>query len=157
MNSVYLVVSSLEMQRRLMKTKYTPKLLYCVSKERTHKRSNVGAAKNIFLQCVYCRYNLLWWLFFIPYDHWKTLFFVKVSCYFDIFQPVYYCFLWNKCFEGVHVLCYLHNNSEALNISSQNFVYFTWLTFVVTYFMITFFALFYFVTVLMHAHQHFPI
>ena len=33
MNSVYLVVSSLEMQRRLMKTKYTPSF-YTVSQKK---------------------------------------------------------------------------------------------------------------------------
>ena len=41
-NSICLVVSSLEMQRRLIQTKF----FYSASKETTHKPSKVAAAKN---------------------------------------------------------------------------------------------------------------
>ena len=56
--------------------------------ERTHNPSKVAAAKNLFLQCVCYRYNLLRLMFFIPYNHWKTLCFVRNCCYVDILSTV---------------------------------------------------------------------
>ena len=45
-NRIYLVVSSLEMQRRLIQTKLHYKYFYSVSKETTHKHSKLAAAKS---------------------------------------------------------------------------------------------------------------
>ena len=48
-----------------------------------------SSCEKLFLQCVcykYIKYNVLRWMFFIPYDNWKTLFFVKVCRYFKIFS-----------------------------------------------------------------------
>ena len=43
-----------------------------------------SSCKNVFLQCVCYRCNLLQWIFFIPCDNWKTSFFAKVCRYFEI-------------------------------------------------------------------------
>ena len=45
-NSVYVVISSLEMQRRLVQTKLYYKSFYSTSKETSHKASKVAAVKN---------------------------------------------------------------------------------------------------------------
>ena len=45
-NIIYLVVSSLEMQRRLIQTKVHYKIFYSISKETTHKPSKVAATEN---------------------------------------------------------------------------------------------------------------
>ena len=45
-NSIFLVFSSLEMQRRLIQAKVRLKFFYSVSKETTHKPLEVAAAKN---------------------------------------------------------------------------------------------------------------
>ena len=49
----------------------------------TFKSSSCG---KLFLQCVCYRYNLLQWMFFIPRDNWKALFFIKVCWYLKIFS-----------------------------------------------------------------------
>ena len=83
MNSICLIVSSLEILRRLIQTKVYYKYFYSVSKETTHKPSSSSCEK-IFLQCAYHRYNLLRWMFFILFDNWKSLFSVNVRRYFEI-------------------------------------------------------------------------
>ena len=84
--SIYLVVFSLEMQRRLIKTKVHYKFFYSVSKETTNKPQTFqsSSCKKSFLQCAIDRYNLLRWMFFILFDNWKSLFFVKVCRYFEV-------------------------------------------------------------------------
>ena len=42
--------------------------------------------KKLFLQCACCRYKLLRWMFFISLDNQKSLFFVKVCRYLEIFS-----------------------------------------------------------------------
>ena len=51
-----------------------------------------------------------------------------------LFQPPYCSFLWNKCFEKVSLLRYLHNITSVLIPKFQNkaIVYFAWYT-LVTY------------------------
>ena len=44
-----------------------------------------ASCKNPFLQCVCYWYNLLRWMFFILCDNWKTLLFMKVCRYSEIF------------------------------------------------------------------------
>ena len=80
--SIYLVSSSVEMQR-LVQTKVYYKLCYSVWKETSHKLLKVAAAcKNVFPKCIYHWYNLLrWMLFFIACDNWKTLFFMQIYRY----------------------------------------------------------------------------
>ena len=40
-----------------------------------------SSCKKVFRKCVYHGYNLLWWMFFIPCDNWKTFFFIQTYCY----------------------------------------------------------------------------
>ena len=44
----------------------------------------MGFRKNLFLQCVCYWYNLLWWMFLILCDNWKTLLFIIVYHYPEI-------------------------------------------------------------------------
>ena len=87
-----MVVSFLGMQRRLMRTKIHSMFLYsmfytfCVSKETTHEPSKVASAKEFSTSVYVIDKNLFRWTFFIPYDNWKTLYFVKDCCYFEIFS-----------------------------------------------------------------------
>ena len=70
---IYLVFSSLEMQRRHMQTKACFQLFYSVWKKTSHKPWKVAVAKNSFPH----GYNLLRWMLFIPCDNCKTLFFIQ--------------------------------------------------------------------------------
>ena len=63
-NGIYLVFSSLEKQRRLIQTK----VYY---KETPKKPLKVAAEKKVIP-------NLLRFMFFIPYNNWKTLFFTQI-------------------------------------------------------------------------------
>ena len=48
MNNIYLVFSSLKMQKRIVQTKVYHRFFHSVCKEKTHKPSNAVAAKNLF-------------------------------------------------------------------------------------------------------------
>ena len=71
-------------KRRLVQTKYHWK--------------KAAAAKNFFLRCVCYRCNLLRWMFFVPCDNWKLLFFLKVCRYCDIFSTVILSFYLKQVF-----------------------------------------------------------
>ena len=60
-----------------------------------------SSCKKVFLKCVYHGYNLLRWMFSIPCDNWKTLIFIQISRYPDVWynHGDCCCLLWNKCFE----------------------------------------------------------
>ena len=60
-----------------------------------------SSCKNVILKCVYHWYNLLWRMFFVPHDNWKTLCFIQISRYADrgLIQLPCYCVIWDKCFE----------------------------------------------------------
>ena len=110
-SSIYFVFLPLEMQKRLKQTKVYHSFSYFVWKEMTHKP---GSCKNSFLQGVRYWYSLLQWLFFILYDNWKTLLFLKI-CYSETFEAPSCCFLWIQCFErSPHFMCCLHNNKMML-------------------------------------------
>ena len=80
-NSIYLIFSYLEMQRRLIQTKAYYKLSYSVWKEVSHKSLKVAAAKKSS-PSVYT-IDTTWFneFFFIPSDNWKTLFFIQIYRY----------------------------------------------------------------------------
>ena len=65
------------------KSSYRLKFSYSVQIETIHKPWEKAAAKHFF-SSAYVRCNLLRWMFFIWYEMWKTLFFLKVYRYFDI-------------------------------------------------------------------------
>ena len=85
MDSICLVVCSLEMQRKLILTKVHYKFLFSVSKETTHKPSKVKKklAKNFSSSVHVIDTDLLRSMLFIPFDNWKSILFVKVFRYFS--------------------------------------------------------------------------
>ena len=84
-SSIYFVFLSLEMQKKTQTDQVSDTFAYFVWKETTYKPLKVAAAKNSFLQCVCYCYNLLWWMFFVLCDNRKTLLFMKVCHYSEIF------------------------------------------------------------------------
>ena len=44
----------------------------------------ISSCKKVFPKCVYHWYKLLWWMFFIPCDNWKTLFFIQIYRYLEV-------------------------------------------------------------------------
>ena len=54
-------------------------------------------------------------MFFIPFDNWKSLFFVKVSLLlWDSFSHHIVAFYETSVLKGIHILHYLHNAIAAL-------------------------------------------
>ena len=62
-SSIHLVLSSLEIQRRVIQTKYTT-LFYCLERIDSHTFKSSNYKKLFFLQCICYCYNLLWCFFF---------------------------------------------------------------------------------------------
>ena len=99
--------------------------------------------EKILLQSVCYRWNLLRWIFLIPCDKWRTLFFLKACRYFKIFSTAIFLLslkqvFWKKSLfyiistitlKKVLILYYLHNNNTVLIPKSQNvaIVYYTFL------------------------------
>ena len=88
-SSIYFVFLPLEMQKTLINEQWTDKsiphvFLLCIkrSDQQTFKCSSY---KNLFFQHVCYCYNLLRLIFFILRDKCKTLFFMKVCRYSEIF------------------------------------------------------------------------
>ena len=71
---------------------YSPKYLssfFTLSKSKQYTNLQKQPPQKVF-QCVCCKCNLLWWMFFIRCDNWKTLFFIKFHLYFEIsIQPLH--------------------------------------------------------------------
>ena len=81
-SSIYFVFLPLEMQKKTRTDQSIPRVfLLCLKRNDPHS----GSCKNPFLQCVYYCYNLLRWMFFVLCDNWKTLLFMKVCRYSEIF------------------------------------------------------------------------
>ena len=85
-DSICLVVSSLEMQRRLIQTKVFFLLFSLCLKRNDLQIFKNSSCKKILLPCARYRYNLLRWMFFIPFDNYKSLSFIKVCRYSEIFS-----------------------------------------------------------------------
>ena len=85
------------------------RLFYFVWKRNEPKILKTSRCKNLSLQCVYFCYDLLWWIFFIPCDNWKTVLFIKVYHYSEIFLTILFSFLWRQ-FSSSYFMHYLHNN-----------------------------------------------
>ena len=83
-SSIYLVFLPLEMKGRLEQTKvYHTFFLLCLKRNKPQTFKS-GSCKNLFLEYVCYWYNLLWWMFFILCDNWKTFLFIIVYCYSEI-------------------------------------------------------------------------
>ena len=101
-----MAVSSLEMQRRVIQTEVQYRIFHSVLKEMTHRCSKSSAQNEI--SCY--RYNLFQWMFFIPFDNWKSLFFAKVCCYLEIFSATIIAFFEAIALKEVHILSYFHKS-----------------------------------------------
>ena len=83
-SSIYLVFSPQEMWRRLMWNKIYYKFFYSVwNVSQTFKSSS---SRKVFLKCVYHWYNLLRRMFLVPCDNRKTLFFIQIYHYPEIWH-----------------------------------------------------------------------
>ena len=91
-----------------------------------------SSCKRLFLQSECYRCNLLRWMFFVPCDNWKLLFFLKVCRYCDIFSTVILSFYFEtSVLKEVPILRYLDNQCSAntnANAKFQNkvIVYYTY-------------------------------
>ena len=83
-SSIYFVFLPPEMQKRLEQTEVYTRFLIFFKKKRPTNLSK-WQLQNPFLQRVCYWYNLLRWMFFILCDNWKTLLFMKVCRYSEIF------------------------------------------------------------------------
>ena len=65
-------------------------------------------------------------MFFVPYENWKTLFFLKFCRYCEIFSTNILSFRETSVLKEVRILRYLHNNTNP-NAKFQNkaIVYYT--------------------------------
>ena len=70
-----------------------------------------------FLQCACYRQNLLRVMFFIPFDNWKSCFFVKVWRYLRFFSLHFVAFFEAKGLKEVRILCHVHNISANTKVS----------------------------------------
>ena len=84
-SSIYLVFLNLEMQKKTRTDPSIPRAFLLCLKRNDPQTFKSGSCKNPFLQCVCYCYNLLRWMFFILCDNWKTLLFMKVCRYSEIF------------------------------------------------------------------------
>ena len=88
-SSIYFVFLPLEMQKTLINEQWTDKsiphvFLLCI-KRNDQQTFKCSSYKNLFFQHVCYCYNLLRLIFFILRDKCKTLFFMKVCRYSEIF------------------------------------------------------------------------
>ena len=84
-SSIYFVFWPLEMQKKTRTDQSIPRVFLLCLKRNDPQTFKSGSCKNPFLQCVCYWYNLLRWMFFILCDNWKTLLFMKVCRYSEIF------------------------------------------------------------------------
>ena len=84
-SSIYFVFWPLEMQKKTRTDQSIPRVFLLCLKRNDPQTFTSASCKNPFLQCVCYWYNLLRWMFFILCDNWKTLLFMKVCRYSEIF------------------------------------------------------------------------
>ena len=84
-SSIYFVFLPLEMQKKTQTDQSIPCVFLLCLKRNNPQTFKSGSCKNPFLQCLCYCYNLLRWMFFILCNNWKTLLFMKVCHYSEIF------------------------------------------------------------------------
>ena len=112
-----------------------------------HKRKNSQTLKSSscikpFIQYVSYRYNLLRWLFFIPFGNWKSSFCKRVLLLWDSFSRFIVAFLEISVLKEVSILHYLHNIRAVVIPKFQNkaVVFFNWQTFVIDILLLVLFC-----------------
>ena len=83
-SNIYFVFLPPEIQKRLEQTRVFHVFLLCLKRNNPQTFKNCNR-KNPFLECVSYCLNLVWWMFFILLDNWKTLLFMNVYWYSLIF------------------------------------------------------------------------
>ena len=90
-SSIYFIALPLKMQKRLTdQSKVDHTFLICL-KRNNPQTLRSSSFKNPYLQCLcYWYYLLRWmffnsWMFFNPCDNWKTILFIKVYRYSEVF------------------------------------------------------------------------
>ena len=77
---------SIKVKEGSCRPKYTSSLLIWPNLNDSETFRSSSSCKNGYLQCVCYRCNLLRWMFFIPCDSWKMLFFSELSSLWDFFN-----------------------------------------------------------------------
>ena len=83
--SIYFIFLPREMQKKSQTDQSIPCIFLLCLKRNDLQTFKSGSCKNPFLQCLCYCYNLLRWMFFILCNNWKTLLFMKVCHYSEIF------------------------------------------------------------------------
>ena len=102
LNSILLILSSLEIQRRLLQFKTYYKLFYSVWKETSHKPLKVAAAKKYFPSVCTIDTTCCNECFLFHVRHYlleDITFYTDLSLPTGLAQPPCYYVLWNNCFE----------------------------------------------------------
>ena len=91
------LIFSIKLKEDSYRPKYTSSFLICpnLNDSQTLKSSS---CKKFLLQCVCYKCNLLRWMFLVPCDNWKTLFFLKVCRYCEIFSTAILSFSLKQVF-----------------------------------------------------------
>ena len=105
-------------KRRLVQTKVHFKFFNLSESKRLTNLQKQQLQKN-FLQCVCYRCNLLRWMFFVPCDNWKTLFFLKVCRCCEIFSTAILPFSLKQVFWKKSVFYGLNSVVLVLMLSSE--------------------------------------
>ena len=66
----------------------TQQIFFLCLKNKDSQPFKSSSCEKLFVHCACYRCNLLRWIFFIPFDNWKSLLFVKVCSYFEILSAV---------------------------------------------------------------------
>ena len=99
-NSIYLVFSSLEMQRRLIQTnKVSYKRFYSVRKETSHKPLKVAAPKKSFSSVYIIDTTCFKECFLFHVITGRHYFYANLLLPGGLVQSPCCCVLWDKCFE----------------------------------------------------------
>ena len=104
-NGINLVFSYLEMQRRFIETNLYKFFSLCLERHssQTFESNN---CRILFPKCVCYWHCLLRGVFFIPCDNWKTLFFIPIYHYPEVFCNCHVVmFFETSALEEVHILC----------------------------------------------------
>ena len=103
------------MERRLIQTKYATNFL-TLSEKTVSQTFKSSSCKSLSQVCVLL-YNLLRWMFFIPCDNWKALFFIQIYCYIEVWYNRHVdAFFKGSVLKDVFYIRNPHNNITMLLI-----------------------------------------
>ena len=109
---------SIKVKEGSCRPKYTSSLLIWPNLNDSETFRSSSSCKNGYLQCVCYRCNLLRWMFFIPCDSWKTLFFLRVCRYCEIFSTAILSFSLKQVFWKKSVFCAISTRTVSTNTTT---------------------------------------